>query len=257
MALYYDVASDRILLIGTVSPRPSNRSDFFISNVINIVVYLQIREIDFFSAAFLDRYYLLKTKSHCRNAKELHCSFMHWHVPFIGNLLESCTSGLTANRKVKCMLRASLLKGDRGNAWMAGCPDVAWWLMNHLVTEALWALMHIDGIGCYHIPTLTHGVSDKGGTFPLAKVRNRLTSRTWSSGSSNGSTLMTSPASNVSSSVSSPAYGWVPCTCNKAGNTLTVRFGENQILNTAHQGRNFDRTITRFWKLSCKPFVPN
>ena len=53
---------------------------------------------------------------------------MHCHVPFIGDLSESRTSGLTANREVKSNLRASLLKGDYGNAQMAGCPDVAWWL---------------------------------------------------------------------------------------------------------------------------------
>ena len=126
MAPYHDVASERILFTGTVSPRrPSNRSDFFISKVINIVVYLQISEIDFFAVAFLDRYYLLTTKSHCRNAKELHCSFLHWRVPFIRDLSESCTSGVVANGKVKSTLRAILLKGDPGNAQMAGCPDVA------------------------------------------------------------------------------------------------------------------------------------
>ena len=31
-----------------------------------------------------------------------------------------CTSGPVANREVKSMLRASLLRGDRGNARMAG-----------------------------------------------------------------------------------------------------------------------------------------
>ena len=57
---------------------------------------------------------------------------MHWRVSFIGDFSESCTSDLVADRKVcvrlKRMLRASLLKGDHGNAQMAGCWDVAWWL---------------------------------------------------------------------------------------------------------------------------------
>ena len=48
-------------------------------------------------------------------------------VSLLLEILERCTSGLvTSNREVKSTLRASLLKGDHGNALMAGCPDVAW-----------------------------------------------------------------------------------------------------------------------------------
>ena len=36
----------------------------------------------------------------CRNAKELHCCYMHWRVPFIEDILESCTSGLVADSHV-------------------------------------------------------------------------------------------------------------------------------------------------------------
>ena len=57
----------------------------------------------------------------CRNARELHCSYMHWHVPFIGDLGEMCISGLVVGN-----CKVSLLKGNCGNAEMAGCPDVAW-----------------------------------------------------------------------------------------------------------------------------------
>ena len=89
---------------------------------------------------------------HCRNSKELYWSWMHWHVPIIGDLSESHASGLADNCEMKSML--SLLEGDPGNARMAGCPDVAWWLMSHLAAEALWAVVHINEIG-YHIPTPT------------------------------------------------------------------------------------------------------
>ena len=42
---------------------------------------------------------------------------------------ERCASGLVASgNEVKSRLGASLLKEDHGNAQMAGCPDVAWWL---------------------------------------------------------------------------------------------------------------------------------
>ena len=41
----------------------------------------------------------------------------------------------------------SLLKGDHGNAQMAGCPDVSWWLTEPSTAEALWVLMHINEMG--------------------------------------------------------------------------------------------------------------
>ena len=47
------------------------------------------------------------------------------HVPFIGDLSDSCTSGLV-DHEVKSRLRVSLLKGESGNAQMAGCLDVTW-----------------------------------------------------------------------------------------------------------------------------------
>ena len=53
--------------------------------------------------------------------------------------------------QVMSMLRASPLKGDHGNARMAGCPDQAWCSKWHLVAEALLVLMHINEIG-YAIP---------------------------------------------------------------------------------------------------------
>ena len=85
----------------------------------------------------------------CRNAKELHCSQMHGRVPLIGDLSERCTSGLVTDHQVKSTLRASLLKGDHGNArmWLGGS-------VSHLVAEALWALMHIKEIGYYHTLTV-------------------------------------------------------------------------------------------------------
>ena len=33
------------------------------------------------------------------NVKELYCSQKHWRVPFIGDLLESCTSSLVAGSR--------------------------------------------------------------------------------------------------------------------------------------------------------------
>ena len=38
---------------------------------------------------------------------------MHWRVPFIRDLSESCTSGLVANHEVKSMPRVNLLKGGQ------------------------------------------------------------------------------------------------------------------------------------------------
>ena len=32
----------------------------------------------------------------CRNAKELHCCYMHWRVPFIEVIFGEMTSGLVA-----------------------------------------------------------------------------------------------------------------------------------------------------------------
>ena len=83
----------------------------------------------------------------CRNVKELHCSYMQWRVPFIGDLSESCTSDLVADGEVKSMIRMSLLKGDCGNArmWLSG-------LVSHLAAEVLWALMHINEVGYCHTP---------------------------------------------------------------------------------------------------------
>ena len=55
--------------------------------------------------------------------------YMHWRVPFIRDpqrivqVLWQLTFVM-----VKNTLRVSLLKVDRGNAQMAGCLDVAWWL---------------------------------------------------------------------------------------------------------------------------------
>ena len=37
---------------------------------------------------------------------------------------------------------------------MAHCLDVAWWLVSHLMAEALWELIHINEIGYCHTPTL-------------------------------------------------------------------------------------------------------
>ena len=85
--------------------------------------------------------------------RKVHCSYMHWHVPFIGDLSESCTCGLIANREMKSMLWVSLLKRGWSNALIASCSDVAWRLTSHLVARALWVLMHSNEIGCYHIPT--------------------------------------------------------------------------------------------------------
>ena len=72
------------------------------------------------------------------------------------DISEGCTNGLVAgNPEVQCMLRSSLLKGGHGSARMAGCPDSARWLSDHLTVEAFWMLMHVNEIGYCHIPTPT------------------------------------------------------------------------------------------------------
>ena len=62
---------------------------------------------------------------------------------------------LVADCEVKSMLRVSPLKEDCSNAQMAGCPDVALWL---LAAEALWALMYINEIGYCHTPTISQSL---------------------------------------------------------------------------------------------------
>ena len=72
---------------------------------------------------------------------------MHWHVPFIGDVSKSCTSGLVADYKVKSMLMVSLLKGTVA---MPGWQVAQMWLgglESHLMAEALWTRMHINEIG--------------------------------------------------------------------------------------------------------------
>ena len=49
---------------------------------------------------------------------------LHWHVPFIEGLLGTVqVVWWLLVVKWKSNLKASLLKGDHGNAPMAGCPD--------------------------------------------------------------------------------------------------------------------------------------
>ena len=59
-------------------------------------------------------------------------------------------------------LRVSPLKGISGNAQVAGCPDVAWWLKSHLAAEALWALLHINETGAVTLQQKTLTVADLG-----------------------------------------------------------------------------------------------
>ena len=69
-----------------------------------------------------------------------------WACAFYWRSIGDAVQVTEANREVK-----SLLKGDRGNARMAG-----WWLLSHLAAEVLWALMHINEIG-YVIPDSRSG----------------------------------------------------------------------------------------------------
>ena len=61
---------------------------------------------------------------------------------------------------VKSTLRASLLKGDCGNAQMASCQDVAWWLSEPSCGRGLMGahaylldrvLSHSSNIPCFKI----------------------------------------------------------------------------------------------------------
>ena len=58
----------------------------------------------------------------------------------------------------------------KGTAAMHGW-QVAWmWLggsVSHLMAEALWAIMHINEIGCYHIPTVWLGYDESWIRFVL------------------------------------------------------------------------------------------
>ena len=57
---------------------------------------------------------------------ELLCVGLHRRVPFLEDLSETVqVVWQLVVVIVKSMLRASLLKGDCGNAQMAGCPDQA------------------------------------------------------------------------------------------------------------------------------------
>ena len=53
---------------------------------------------------------------------------MHQPAPFIDPQRDVQVVWQLVVVIVKSTLRASLLKGDCGNAQMVGCLDVAWWL---------------------------------------------------------------------------------------------------------------------------------
>ena len=56
----------------------------------------------------------LIAKANCRNAKELHLLFYHWHVSFIEVSSERCCT------MVRWLVVMILLRGSVAVAWMAG-----------------------------------------------------------------------------------------------------------------------------------------